>query len=96
MPKVSISPEEIRAYRVLQEADAADAWLTSEQLAGRARIAGRTARAYLLAWSEIELVSALDVYPARLYRLKDGATRQPENAALHVAKIESAASALRL
>lgn len=61
-----ISAHEVRLFRVLR--DRPERWFTSKEVASEAKVAGRTARAYLLKFHETGIAEMRRVHPSHLYR----------------------------
>jgi len=52
-------------------------WLTAAQIADGTRVNPRTARHLATAFVEMGIFESLDVFPAHLYRFKEGGCRSP-------------------
>ncbi len=69
-----ISEQEVRVTRALQQS--APEWLTSREVAQRARVAPRTSRHHLGRLAELRVVEVAEVHPGPRYRLVDQQTRE--------------------
>lgn len=61
-----ISPELCRIYGFVK---AAERWVTSREIAERAEVSGRTARAHALSLTEAGVFERAEVWPGNRYRL---------------------------
>lgn len=85
MEKNEVSEHEVRFYLAAKEIK--QEWATSKDLAEKANIAGRTARAYAKKYVSLGLFDVAEVFPAHRYRLSGMAKKR--NAA-YVGRLEKA------
>ncbi len=72
---MSVSNHELAVFRVLAEAQ--DRWVTSPEIAERADVAPRTARAHALNLVKLGVVERAEVFPANRYQLSANASEHP-------------------
>lgn len=91
MPRELASRHEVAVYKALL--DAGPEWLSSNQIAERASVSARTARAHALRLAQLGIIEQTEVFPGHRYRMRpdvdqshrDYATRLRQAAtALHV------------
>lgn len=74
MERNEISVHEARFFAALVANR--EQWLTSKDLAEKAAISGRTARAHALKLVRLGIVDQAEVFPAHRYRLSDKAAKR--------------------
>lgn len=89
MERNEVSRHEIAVYKVLR--DAGQTWVTSGDIAERAQVAPRTARAHALKLVKLGLVDQAEVFPAHRYRLSEYADKRNRG---YVDRLSRAAEAL--
>ncbi len=72
MERNEISRHEVAVFKVLVDGG----WLTSRDLAERASVAPRTARAHALKLVKLGIVDQAEVFPAHRYRLSEFAAKR--------------------
>lgn len=89
MERGEVSRHEVAVYKVLH--DAKDAWLTSAELAVRAAVAPRTARAHALKLVRLGVVDQAEIFPGHRYRIAEHAIKRNRG---YVDRLHHAASVL--
>jgi DNA-binding IclR family transcriptional regulator len=89
MERDEVSLHEVAIYKALCSAN--DAWLTSAELAIRAKVAPRTARAHALKLTRLGVVDRAPVFPGHRYRI---AEHTAERGSDYVARLRHTASVL--
>jgi DNA-binding IclR family transcriptional regulator len=85
-----ISEHQARIFRFMQQHND---WLTSQQVAQGAGVAGRTARQHLLRLVRLGLLDQAEVFPGHRYRLSSKADKR--NVA-YLKRLETACEVFRL
>ena len=67
-----VSLHQVKVFQCLEAGE----WLTSKEVAERAGVAGRTARAHLLKLVHLGIVDQAEVFPAHRYRLSEMADKR--------------------
>ncbi len=73
MERNEVSRHEVAVFKALAEADG---WITSADIAARAQIAPRTARAHALKLVRLNIVDQAEVFPAHRYRMSANASKR--------------------
>lgn len=73
MEKNEVSRQEISVYKCLADADG---WLTSKEIAERANVAARTARAHALKLVKLGVADQAEVFPGHRYRISEFANKR--------------------
>lgn len=73
MERNEVSRHEIAVLKALLEADT---WLTNAEIADRAQVAGRTARAHTLKLVKLNVIDQAEVFPAHRYRISAHAMKR--------------------
>ena len=87
MDHPTISLHEVRLFRAMEAA--AGQWLTSQEIAERADIDQRTARAHAKKLSGLRILEVIELYPGYRYRLS---TKNDRDRA-HIERLNRAAEA---
>jgi DNA-binding IclR family transcriptional regulator len=74
MERSEVSRHEVSVYQTL--AAAGTGWLTSKEIAERAGVAPRTARAHALKLVQLGVVDQAEVFPGHRYRLAEHAAKR--------------------
>ncbi|MGL5912021.1 MAG: hypothetical protein ACRCZP_18600 [Phycicoccus sp.] len=89
MEKSEVSRHEIAVYQAI--ARGGDKWISSAEIASRADVAPRTARAHALKLVQLGVVDQAEVFPGHRYRLSEFAGKRNRG---YVDRITRAAQAL--
>jgi predicted transcriptional regulator len=89
MERSEVSRHEVDVYRVLLEAG--KAWMSSNQIAERADVSARTARAHALKLVRLGVAEQAEVFPGHRYRIAEFADKRNRG---YVDRLQRAASVL--
>ena len=73
MERNEVSRHEVLVFKALLEADP---WITAAEIAQRADVAPRTARAHALKLVRLNIVDQAEVFPAHRYRIAANASKR--------------------
>ena len=73
MERNEVSLHEVKVYLVLKKEPA---WITSKDIAKKAGVADRTARAHALRLVQLGIIDQAEVFPAHRYRLSENASKR--------------------
>jgi DNA-binding IclR family transcriptional regulator len=74
MERSEVSRHEVSVYRALEAAGTS--WISSREIAERAAVAPRTARAHVLKLVRLGIVDQAEVFPGHRYRLAEHADKR--------------------